>query len=333
MPSNPVESAHARGMLSGVSKEVEDLHDALFGYRPAKAGTAYERLSAIVLATRGWHDVMHDVTETPPERLAAHQLDVTCRHPSGEAQRLIVECKDWNRTVGEATLNQIVGVRTQTGADSAIVITTEGFTAGAIAVAVDEDIALVRLRPFDQENPVPYVKTITLTIVIVSSTHTDLNVELMPGHSLALGTSPQVSAWTGDPLLHLDGSPAETLKDLLAEHGAKINDDEGPYHRHVSFADGRLLPVNGADPIPLAGLSWTETLHRSPHTTTTEAQGEPLLVLEQLDEDGTVDSGRIVIDTELYAWDIDSDGKVAPRGSLTGEDERVVLRREPQPPE
>jgi hypothetical protein len=60
----------------------------------------------------------------------------------------------------------------------------------------------------------------------------------------------------------------------------------------------------------------------------TEAQGEPLLVLEQLDEHGAGDSGQIVVDTELYAWNIDSDGKVMTRGSLTGDDERVVLERD-----
>ncbi len=310
-----------------MSTEVEDLHDALFGYRPAKAGTAYERLSAVVLATRGWQDVTHDVTETPLGKLAQHQLDVTCRHPSGEVERLIVECKDWNRTVGEGTLNELVGVRSQMGADAGMVITTEGFTAGAVAVAADEDIALVRLRPFDPDNPVPYVKTITLTIVAVGSAHSDVQVQLVPGHSLPAGMSLQQRAWTGDHLQHLNGSPAETLKDLFAEHGAKIDDEAGSYERKVSFKDGRLIPIEGADPLPVAGLSWTETLHKSPHTTTSEAQGEPVLILEQLDGRGETESGRVVVDRELYAWDIDADGKVTPRGALTGRDERTTIVR------
>lgn len=54
-------------------------------------------------------------------------------------------------------------------ADAAAVITTNGYTAGAIAVAVDEDIALLRLRAFDPETAGAYVKTITLTIVDVNS--------------------------------------------------------------------------------------------------------------------------------------------------------------------
>jgi hypothetical protein len=35
-------------------------------------------------------------------------------------------------------------------------------------------------------------------------------------------------------------------------------------------------------------------------------------VLEPLDEHGEVDPGLMVIDRELYAWDIDSDGRGDP---------------------
>jgi hypothetical protein len=73
-----------------VSSEIEDLHEALFGFQPAKAGTAYERLAAIVLAARGWVDVVHDETLTPPGKQAAHQLDVTGRLAAGELERIIV---------------------------------------------------------------------------------------------------------------------------------------------------------------------------------------------------------------------------------------------------
>jgi hypothetical protein len=83
-----------------------------------------------------------------------------------------------------------------------------------------------------------------------------------------------------------------------------------PYQRRASFSDGRLLPVEGGVAVPIAGLSWTETVHRSPHTT--------VLVLEQLGEHGELESGRMVVDRELFAWGIDSAGNVRPRGSLTG---------------
>jgi hypothetical protein len=103
-------------------------HEAAFGFRPAKPGTAYERLSAVVLATLGWQEVVHDTTESVPGKLAEHQLDVTGRHPSGEIRRLIVECKDWDQVVDHATLDKLVGVRAQVGADAAAAMTTRPTT-------------------------------------------------------------------------------------------------------------------------------------------------------------------------------------------------------------
>ncbi len=300
----------------GVSSEIEDLHEAAFGFRPAKAGTAYERLAAVVLATLGWQDVTHDTTESVSGKVAEHQLDVTGRHPTGEVQRLIVECKDWTQVVEQDTLDKLVGVRAQGGADAAAVLTIKGYTAGALAVAADEDIALLRLRPFNAENPEPYVKRIALTVIAVMSTHSDVNVEVASDR-LPAGTPPQIQATTTDRLLHVDGSPAETLQEIFERQDAKVDADAGDYQRRASFSDGRLLPVGDGAAVPLAGMSWTETVHRSPTTTVKEAQGEPVLVLEQLDEHGALDSGRIVVDRDLFAWDIDADGNVKPRGSLT----------------
>ena len=76
---------------------IDELHTELFGYVPAKDGTAYERMGAIVLATLGWSDVVHDTRERSPNQRANHQLDTVARDPSGTVRRLLVECKDWIR--------------------------------------------------------------------------------------------------------------------------------------------------------------------------------------------------------------------------------------------
>ena len=130
----------------------DELHESVFGFRPEKKGEAYERLAAVVLAVLGWQDVTHDVRERPEGKRALHQLDVTAKHPDGRILQFVVECKDWNRIVGKGTVDALVGVRSQIGADAAAVVTTKGFTRGARSVAADEDIALVLLTPFS-ENP------------------------------------------------------------------------------------------------------------------------------------------------------------------------------------
>jgi hypothetical protein len=300
-----------------VSSAIEDLHVALFGFRPAKAGTAYERLAAVVLATLGWEGVVHDTTETAPGKLAGHQLDVTGRHPSGEIKRLIVECKDWDEVVGQGTLDTLVGVLAQVEADAAAVMTTKGYTSGAIDVAVDQDIAVLRLRPFDPENPDLYVKTITFTLEPVGSVYEDWDVELMPEAGLPSGTTFQIAIGGTDHLLHLDGSPAETVAEII--EAQKTTLEEGSYPRRAEFPDGRLLPTTSGDRLPIAALTWTERVVKSKgHPTVVQMQGEPVLILEQLNERGELEHGRVVVDQDLYAWDIDAEGNVTQRGKLTG---------------
>lgn len=123
-----------------------ELHEHIFGFIPSKAGTAYERLAAVVLAELGWESVRHETKVRPEGRRAEQRLDVTATHPDGSVRRLLVECKDWNKEVGKGTLDALVGVRNQAGFDTAMVVTTKDFTAGAIDVAVDEGIAMVILR-------------------------------------------------------------------------------------------------------------------------------------------------------------------------------------------
>jgi hypothetical protein len=287
----------------------------LFGFRPKKQGTAYERLTAIVLATRGWVDLTHDTTPTLPGKLAGHQLDVTGRLPSGEIERLIVECKHKGTSdVGQDVLDHLVGVVAQVGADAAAVITTRGFTTGAIAVAADENIRLLRLRPFDPENPEPYVKTISLTIIAINNQPTDVNVAVSADALPAAAEGP-LGMSTETVLVHPDGSPAETLREVFEAQMAPIEAEPGLYQREVKFDGRRLFPVPGSERVPLAGISWTEVVTHSPHTTVLEAQeGRPVLILEQLDERGEVEDGRILIDPELYVWDIAPDGRVTERG-------------------
>jgi len=102
-----------------MSDEIAALHGDLFEFVPPKAGTAYERIAALVLATLGWQNVAHYVSEQPVGRCAEHRLDVVAHDSAGVVGRLIVECKDYSKTVGEGTLNTLVGVREQLGAKAA----------------------------------------------------------------------------------------------------------------------------------------------------------------------------------------------------------------------
>jgi hypothetical protein len=144
---------------------VDDLHEAMFGFRPSGLGKCYERLAAIVFAHLGWADVVFDTIRGVPGRRAKHQIDVTARLANGQTERAIIECKDWDKGVGKATLDALVGIRTQLRADLAIVVTTERYTRGARAVAVDEGVMMLRLQPIDPDDLPDYVRSASVKLV------------------------------------------------------------------------------------------------------------------------------------------------------------------------
>ena len=51
-----------------------------------------------------------------------------------------------------------------------------------------------------------------------------------------------------------------------------------------------------------------------------EEEGEPQLVLEQLDERGEVRSGRVIVDRDLYAWRFDAKNRLEESGPLIDEE-------------
>jgi hypothetical protein len=298
-----------------MSSTVKDLHNAAFGFRPPKAGAAYERLAALVLAILGWEDVTHNVVERSLRGQASHQLDVTATHPDGAVRRLLVECKDWDKTVGKETLDALVGVRSQVGADAAAAMTREGFTRGARLVAADEDVALLRLRPYDpSRDEGGFIRRVELTLDFYVPRHTEFDVELEPDHGLPSGEEARISMGVEDRLLFRDGTPAERIEQVLRAHAAPMRD--GVYSQRAEFAEGRLMPTTSGDRVAIRALTWREIVSHRTHTSVTEFEGEPLLVFEQLDSDGNPYEGRLVVDRDLYSWDIRPDGRVVQRGHL-----------------
>jgi hypothetical protein len=225
--------------------DINELHKSLFGYVPDKSGTAYERIGAVVLATLGWERVIHDINEQPAGRQATHQLDITALDPKGEIRRLLVECKGWNVKVGQGTLNALVGVRDQLGADAAAaVLTTEGFTRGAVKVAVDEDIALVRLAAYDPaKHGTNFVKRVSITVTpLAPPERRDFGYEVV--HDAQGRTQVTIPPMTGaDHLSLADGSPAERIQDGVERNASPSQ--EGVIKQRAELPPGRFVPTLG----------------------------------------------------------------------------------------
>lgn len=289
----------------------DELHKQVFGFTPPKAGTAFERLAAVVLAGLGWENVRHETKLQPQGRRAEQRLDITATHPDGSIEHLLVECKDWNKDVGKGTMDALVGVRDQANFDAAMAVTTKGFTSGAIDVAVDENIAMVVLREVRPDES--FVRSIEIQTVIWGSDWSNVQVLADPDAEVSDGQAGHMN--TEDRFLYIDGSPAESLREIFQSRSTTRQ--EGVFDHEVRFEDGRLAPMVTGRSIPIVGIKWTETVSKSsPHKSVTKAEGEPCLVVEQLDEDGTPVRPRLVVDRHLNAWDIIENGAVVEKGSL-----------------
>ncbi|HEU0251236.1 MAG TPA: restriction endonuclease [Solirubrobacteraceae bacterium] len=273
---------------------------------------------AILLAILGWHDLAQETPELTVDWRTQHLLDITVCEPLGEARHLLAECRDWCKVVERSTIDGLIGLRSQAGADVAAVITTSGFTESARLRAVEEEVALIFLRPFRafrSGDANRFVKCVEMTFAINIPVYSDFDVELISGRGSLRGTQFQIAFDEDHHLLALDGSPAETASEILcaSETPAK----EGVFRQCATFRKGRLLQVVGNAPIAISSLAWTETVHRNTHTTSIETEGDPIILVERLgDATRGILAERMVVDDDLYAWQVDGEGEVVNRGRI-----------------
>jgi hypothetical protein len=298
---------------------IEQLHQQLFGFTPRLPGTAYERITAIVLAVLGWTEIQRASREQPEGARAKQTIDVVARNPAGEQRRLIVQCKHYGKRVGKEVMDTLVGIGKQLGDIDLAVVTTVGFKKGAMDVAHDEDVAMIQLRPYDPaQDDGQFIRQIVITIKpVMPPVITAFNLETGPTEGPVI-EGPQGSYDLDTRLQRNDGSPAETLRQLMY---ADTNTFEpGEFDRRVEPTEARWVALR-AGRVKIQALAWHEAIHAGdPVTTESSGEGEPMLVIQQLDSDGNVASGRLVVDRHLYAWDLDSDNNVIPRGPLTDDD-------------
>jgi hypothetical protein len=289
--------------------DVDLLYEELFGSIPAKPGTAYERITAIVLAALGWQDVVHDRTERAEGNRADHQLDVTCTNRDGSVRRLLIECKE-NHTdkVGQAEMMKLYAVRDEVGASDAAMITKRAFTKGARDTAYDHDLAMLRLRAYDPAiDDGTWIKKATVNIEIGMTVQQDVEVLVdetwRPANELGIWAE----GWMD--VLDADGERVGNVAGLFAL-GEPVEGQEDSSRKGFAI-DGEPVQVEGFDDlVKIMGMRWTERVVTDTMQVVSEAQGTPQLVVQQLDENGERYAGRVIVDSKLKAWSFDEDGHV-----------------------
>ncbi len=132
---------------------IEQIYDAAVAEEKLKSGTKYERLTAIVFkALDASNAVVHNVTMRGVGKEASHQIDVQLTSGSGQ-RRILVECKDYGtEKIGIGIIRDFNGALLHLQPVQGIVVASSEFTSGARKYARDEDIVLVQLRPFTEDD-------------------------------------------------------------------------------------------------------------------------------------------------------------------------------------
>lgn len=135
-----------------MSDGIDIIYDKYIANEKLKNGTKYEKLTAVVFKHLYENDtVIHDLRLRGEGKKAKHQIDVTIEK-NNTKKRILVECKDYNSTIGIKVVRDFYGAVHQIKPDDAFVITTIGYKRGAIDFAEDEDIKLIILREFKNED-------------------------------------------------------------------------------------------------------------------------------------------------------------------------------------
>jgi len=157
----------------------DELHDRYSETSSTKSGTRYERLAAFVFKALEQSDtVIHDLT-LRGESGAPHQIDVTIER-SGQRQRTLVECKDFDISgdkVGLGVIRNFYAVKDEIKPDESYVVTCNGFTKDAELYAKSKQIGLVILREFRESDWDGRIRQIDIHLNMVVPSQPRIRIE------------------------------------------------------------------------------------------------------------------------------------------------------------
>jgi hypothetical protein len=147
---------------------IEDIYNNLIADEKLKNGTKYERITAIVYKLLNEaNTVFHDLRLRGNGKKAKHQIDVTIEK-AGQDKRILVECKEYDKVVGIGIVRDFFGAVSQIKPDEAVVVTTKGFTKGAIDFANDEGIKLAILREAEDSDWDGLIRKIKINATLIT---------------------------------------------------------------------------------------------------------------------------------------------------------------------
>ena len=111
-----------------------------------------------------------------------YQIDVLTKQSNGlQTVRTAIECKYWNRRVPRTVVSHLVTTLEDTNIEKGVIVSKEGFTSGALALAKQKNISLVEMREPKDADWEGKIKTIHINLHLTSPEIYDLEF-VQPPH-------------------------------------------------------------------------------------------------------------------------------------------------------
>lgn len=295
------------------------IYDRNVANETLKSGTKYERLAALVFKIlEKSATVVHDLRLKGDGKTTTHQIDVTLSR-AGERHRVLVECRDYGtKLIGLDQARAFNGALLQLQPATGIMLTTVGYTSGALSYAHDEGIVLGLLRSFEERDWQDRVREIDLEISAylpgtpqVAWTYADL----VAGANAERGLHDRHRVAAADvDYYDSAGSRVGSLHSLLASWHGDLRvpmDGRTEMRGHETLIQPIWVKV-GDSLLKVVGFDWVLPVER---LTVTEKIGPPLGIAQLILSivDGTTD--RVITNLQLSQWRFDEAGAVVPHRS------------------
>ena len=190
-----------------------------------------------------------------------HQIDVLVEQSNGlQTIRTAVECKFWNKKVPQSVVSNLVTTLDDTGIVKGVIVSKEGFTSGAIALAKRYNIGLVEMRePLDKDWE-GKIRRVHFRIVISVPEFT--GVEIIQNGPLEGGEIRELTVTGQDIYITQPGREPETVDQVL--NHAPETTEKTDRSVELAFPPGTIAQVVGVDKIaPIDGIKYNVQYHVS----------------------------------------------------------------------
>ena len=187
-----------------------------------------------------------------------YQIDVLTKQSNGlQTVRTAIECQYWNRRVPRTAVSNLIATLEDTKIDKGVIVSKEGFTSGAVALAKQNNIDLVEMRePINADWKVK-IKSIHINLYLASPENYGIEF-VQPPHqggeriqAVVSGHDITITEPTKDP---------EPLDRILNNAGTSTTPEDQMIE--VRFPAGTTMQIPGFDkPVRLDAVRFKRRYH------------------------------------------------------------------------